>query len=874
MNNYYATELNECFKQVESSPNGISEEEAKKRIDKFGENVISEGKKNNYLFMFLKQFLNIMIIVLLIAGIVSVVFAIVNKSSSKAIDAGIIFFIVLLNGTIGFIQELKAEKSIQNLKKLSASEAKVLRNGKVEKINSKFLVVGDVVLLEAGDIVPADLRIFENIHLRCDESSLTGESNSVEKNVNVLPETTSLADRKNMAFKGSHVTNGRGIGVVVKTGMETEIGKIAALLHGKTNQQETPIQKNLKKLGVFLTIIVSIIAVVMFIIEAVKPGSDFIGAFMTAVAVAVAAIPESLPAVVTIIMAIGVSKLAKKGAIIKNLNSVETLGCCEVICSDKTGTLTENKMTVESVYDNNKIYQKNNIKLTKELEYSFKTMALCNSCAVQEDVIVGDPTEVALCRFAQENGFNKNKLLQEYNLIDEIPFDSNRKLMSSIFKKENEKIIFTKGGLDEVLNKCKFVLINNKKVNLTAQRKKKIVGIGESFGKKALRVLGFAFGETAEEKDLTFVGLAGMIDPPRKEAFEAVKACYKAKMKPIMITGDHKDTAFEIARQLGIAQSESEVMLGVELDRLSEKQFLKIISNIKVYARVSPENKVRIVETYKKLGKVVAMTGDGVNDAPCIKSADIGIGMGITGTDISKEAADIIVSDDNFATIIVAVEEGRIIYKNIEKTIKFLLSANGAEILSILLISLIFPNFAFLLPVHILFINLITDSFPSIALGFEPPEKQIMLDAPRDSKKHILSGKNGIFIIFFSVFQAAIIVSVYVIGLKYFGELQARTMAFYTFNIVQFFYILSARSENYIIKTNFFKNKWLIFSILTGTILVILIALTPLSRVLHLVELSWQAWLACVGLSVVILPVGEFYKFIVNSLSKKVVKNK
>ena len=872
MENFYQLKVETCMEKVGSIKDGLSEKEAQQRLLKNGENVIVESKKKNYFLMFLKQFLNLMILVLIVAGILSVIFAILEQSVSEAVDAGIIFFIVLLNGTIGFIQEFKAEKSVQNLKKLSALQSKVFRDGEIKKVESKNLVVGDVVFLEAGDIVPADLRIIESVHLSCDESSLTGESNSILKKSDEINSQVTLADQTNMAFRGTNVTAGRGLGLVVATGMETEIGKIAKMIQNGGASEQTPIQINLKRLGIFLTFAAFVVAIIMFVLEILNSHSSVIYAFMTAVAVAVAAIPESLPAVVTIIMAIGVSKLAKRGAIVKNLNSVETLGCCEVICSDKTGTLTENKMTVEKIYDNKKVYIKSIRKINTQLDFSLKVMALCNSCVVQTKNAFGDPTEVALCEFAIQNGYNKYDLVQSFKQIDEIPFDSNRKLMTSIFENEGKVISLTKGGLDEVLNKCSFILEGKKEVKLSQKRRERILEIGESFAKSALRVLAFAYGKGKEE-NLVFVGIVGMIDPPRKEAFEAVENCFRAKMIPIMITGDHKDTAFEIAKQLKIATSLKEVLLGSELDKLSDKQFLKIIKKIKVYARVSPQNKVRIVETWKKLGKVVAMTGDGVNDAPCIKAADIGIGMGKGGTDISKDAADIILSDDNFATIVIAVKEGRVIYKNIEKTIKFLLSANGAEMLSILLITILFPNFVFLLPVHILFINLITDSLPSIALGFEPAEENIMDKPPRESKKHMLSGQNKVFIAVFSIVQAAIIICVYIIGLKFFGELEAMSMAFYTFNIVQFFYILSARTEDFFFK-NMFKNKWLWFSILFGVVVLVLIVLTPLNEILHLVDVGIEAWFICLGLSVTILPICELYKFWARKLSKKVEKNK
>jgi Ca2+-transporting ATPase len=575
-------------------------------------------------------------------------------------------------------------------------------------------------------------------------------------------------------------------------------------------------------------------------------------------------------------MAAGVSRLAKKKAIVKKLNAIETLGCCEVICSDKTGTLTENKMKVSAIYDNIKnIYNLSNIKelvgKSQTLDYAMKVMALCNSCAVQNSVAIGDPTEVALCNFAYENSFSKKSLEREYKLVDEFSFNSNRKLMTTIHEKDGKVICLTKGGLDEVLACCENVLIEGEKVKLDDDKVQIIQKAGSEMAKKALRILAFAIGKSGQaEHNMTFVGFAGMIDPPRKEVFAAVKDCFKAGMTPIMITGDHGDTAFEIARQLGIAKNKKEVLLGVELDKLSDKKYLEIINKIKVYARVTPENKVRIVNAYRKLGKIVAMTGDGVNDAPCIKAANIGIGMGITGTDISKDTADIVVSDDNFATIIIAIEEGRRIYKNIEKTVKFLLAANGAEVISIFLITILFPNFVFLLPVHILFINLITDSIPSIALGFEPPEVDIMSEKPRKANRSLVFGANGIYILFFSIAQAAVIISVYLIGLNMFDDIIARSMAFYAFNIIQFFYIVSARTENYVFKSNIFKNKWILCSILLGLTFLLITALTPLHEVIHLVQFNYIGWLICIGLPSIILPISELYKLVYRKMYKKI----
>ncbi len=873
MSNFHALGVEECLLAVGSKEGGLVKEEAEKRLISNGKNIIESDKKRNLFLLFFKQFIDVMILVLIVAGVVSIILAVLRNSSSEAIDAGIIFGIVLLNGILGFVQELKADNSIRNLKTLSVPEAKVIRDGQLVKISSKDVVVGDIVFIEAGDIIPADLRILEAIHLKCDESSLTGESTAVEKTFQTLDERTVLADRKNMGYRGTNVTHGRGYGLVIATGMQTEMGRIAGLLKQK-EKQVAPIQKDLKKLGIFLTIAVAIITIMMFVLEAVKPGADYAEAFMIAVAVAVAAIPESLSTVVTIIMSIGVSRLAKKKAIVKNLNSIETLGCCQIICSDKTGTLTENKMKVSAVYDNDEIVYKID-KISKkefslQLQNILKVMALCNTCAVQNAVAIGDPTEVALCDFASQHGYLKNQLQTKYKLMDEFSFDSHRKLMTTIHEIDGQVVSLTKGGLDEVLACCDKIMVGGKTLELDANGVKKILCVGERMAKRALRVLGFAVGNAEEaERNMTFVGLSGMIDPPREEAAGAVKSCFKAGMIPIMITGDHKDTAFEIAKQLGIAKSTSEVMLGSALDKLSDEEFLKVVQKIKVYARVTPENKVRIVQTYRKLGKIVAMTGDGVNDAPCIKSADIGIGMGITGTDISKEAADIVVADDNFATIIIAVEEGRRVYKNIEKTVRFLLSANGAEILSILFITIFFPNLIFLLPVHILFINLVTDSIPSIALGFEPPEKEIMMQEPRKTGKHILGGSNGVYVAVFAIVQAAIIISIYWIGLSLFGESVARSMAFYAFNIVQLFYIVSARTDDYVFKSNIFQNKWMLFSLTFGIVILLITVLTPLHSILHLVGVNYVGWLICIGLSAVILPICELYKLIYKKISQK-----
>lgn len=871
MNNFFAKSVEECLSFVDSTKTGLTSSQVEERKQKYGKNKLETAKKKNWFLTFLKQFTDIMIILLIVSGAISITFAVINHSQNEIIDAVVIFFIVLLNGITGFVQEFKAEKSMESLKKMTVNECRVLRDGTTVKIKAEDVTVGDVVFLEAGDIVPADLRLIETVHFQTQESSLTGESNSVDKNTETLPESTSLADRNNMAFLGTNVTYGRALGVVVAIGKNTEMGKIANLLK-TSGKNETPIQKNLKVLGKFITLAVLLISVVIFVLEIFSTDANFLSAFMIAVAVAVAAIPESLPAVVTVIMSLGVNKLAKKKAIVKSMSAIETLGCCEIICSDKTGTLTENRMTVVSVYDMNNVFEidfKNReksisqINKTKEFELLVKNMALCNTCVVQDNISMGDPTETALVDFANVCDENKNDLMQEYSIVDEYPFDSIRKRMTIVFSKNDELISFTKGGVDEVLACCTHALIDGKKTILTKKIKEDILSVSKNFASNALRVLAFAYSEKGNaEVEMTFTGLVGMIDPPRKEAFDAVKACKKAGMTPIMITGDHSATAYEIARRLGIATSESQVITGAELDKLSDEEYMKILTKIKVYARVTPENKVRIVKAYKSIKKIVAMTGDGVNDAPSIKTSDIGIGMGISGTDISKQAADIIVSDDNFATIIIAVEEGRKIYKNIEKTIKFLLSANIAETLSVLIATLIFPQFVFLLPVQILFVNLITDSIPSIALGLEPAEKDVMQQKPRNVKESFLNKRNLLQILSFGIFQTAVVVATYVLGLNYFTPEIAQAMAFYSLNLVQIFYILEIRTEHSIFKSNPLKNKFVLYSFVVIVGFLAIVSFTPLHQILHLTQINLTMFGLALALSVSIIPLCEIYKFV------------
>ena len=870
MKNAYELSRSEVLETLKTSKNGLSNDEAKIRLEKEGLNQPKEVKKKNAFLKFLAQFKDIMIIILIVAAVISIAVAIKENQTSELVDGFIILGIVLINAIIGFLQENKAENALEKLKSLTKPEAKVLRDGELVKISSPFLVKGDVVILEAGDIVPADLRILESANLNCDESSLTGESNPVSKSAEYkCSSSAALADRKNMLYSGNIITNGRAVAVVVATGADTEIGKIANML-ATTEKEVTPLQKNIATVGKIITIIVLCVAVITFVCEIVlRPEEPIIEAFLIAVALAVAAIPESLPAVITIIMSMGVTKLAKKKAIVKHLHAVETLGCCEVICSDKTGTLTQNLMTVQALYYDNKLTEAVNDATSTTFLQMLKCMTLCNDSVQNKATFMGDPTETALCYFSQKCGFSKKEAEKKFERLDEISFDSNRKLMSTLNRTDDGEFVFTKGAVDNILRICDKIQINDKIFPLTDEIISQISIANNQMADKALRVLGFAYKKNSSEKQvweegLIFLGMVGMIDPPRQEVKNAVIKCNKAGMRAVMITGDHKNTAFAIAKEIGIAKSIDEVMLGVELDKLSDEEFIERLKTTSVFARVSPENKVRIVQAFKKLGKVVAMTGDGVNDAPSLKTASIGVGMGITGTDVTKEVADIIVTDDNFATIVLAVEEGRKIYKNIQKTIKFLFSANLAEVLSIFIATLAFPQFIFLLPVQILFVNLITDSLPAIAMGFEPAEKDLMNEKPRDSKKTLFSDGVGISIIINGFFQALLILTSYTLGLKIFNDDKiASTMAFFTLNFVQLFYIFSIRIEGFLFVNNPFKNIWQIGAFGMGVLFLMLIAFTPLRSIISLVSLNYSCWLIILGLSLLILPLSEFLKLII-----------
>ena len=752
--NWYNQIVEDVEKKLETNAKtGLTSEQVTQKREKYGYNELKEQKKKSLLVKFLEQFKDFMIIVLIIAAIVS---GIVGALEGEGFtDSIIILIVVIVNAIIGVAQENKAEKSLEALQKLSSHVAKVVRNGKQEVLQSRDLVPGDVVILETGDYIPADLRIIEEVNLKVQEASLTGESVPVEKSTEpILDKQVGIGDRSNMLFSSSLVTYGRGKGIVVETGMNTEVGRIAEII-SDTVQNETPLQIKLNKLGKTLGIVALLICVSIFIIG-LGIGKEPLDMFMTAVSLAVAAIPEGLAAVSTIVLAIGVQRMVKKHAIVKKLPAVETLGCATVICSDKTGTLTQNKMTVQKVFWNNGLKAVEDIK-EKDNEFNnlVTVCVLCNDTKIgKDDNLIGDPTETALTSMAMRLNCDLSKLLN-YSRVQEIPFDSERKLMTTVNKVGDKYFVYTKGGIDELLARCKGYIMNGEVREDLESYKEIINRYNEEMANDALRVLAMAYKEidhqpskeemATMENDLIFIGMVGMIDPPRIEVKEAVKKCKSAGIKTVMITGDHKATAVAIAKSLGILENDEEAILGSDVENMTDEELIKNIRKYSVYARVSPEHKVRIVKAWQANGEVVAMTGDGVNDAPALKTADIGCAMGIVGTDVSKEAADVILTDDNFATIVAAVEEGRRIYDNILKAIQFLLSSNVGEIivlfLAILLTPLLSSTFGIdigfievLLPIHLLWINLVTDSLPALALAVDPPEGDIMERKPKKSK--------------------------------------------------------------------------------------------------------------------------------------------
>lgn len=843
---------------------GLSLSEVEARLPAAKQVQLKGVKHTSFLSKFFAQIKELMVLVLLVSGIVSILIGALQHSSSELVDGLLILGIVVTNALFGVFQERKSEKAIDSLKNMTMPETTVMREGKVWKIKTSNLVHGDVVLLQAGSIVPADLRLIESSNFKVAEASLTGESEAVEKFAEkVYSHPMPLAERGNMAYAGSVVEGGHAKGIVVAIGQQSELGKIASALKD-TKKDLSPLQKSLQGVGKFLTYIILLMAAITFVLEAIANPNQILRAFLTAVAISVAAIPESMPAVITIIMSLGIAKLSKQKAIVKRMHAVEMLGSCDVICSDKTGTITQNKMKmVEKFHFFDEKSEKFDILLN--------CMVLCNDVKQGEKGYLGGSTELALVEYAKRKGVDKSEADKTYPRLADIPFSSQSKMSFSLNLVNGQKVCFLKGALDRVLEKCSCYLTDAGVAALDTKTRQKILDKNKKMCAGALRVLCFAFKQTENIDDdgYCFIGICGLQDPPRPEIAEAVKKCRKAGMRPIMITGDYKDTALAIAMQVGIASSASDVLSGEEIDKFSDEDFKKVVEEKCVFARVSPAHKVRIVEALKQNGHITAMTGDGVNDAPSMKKADIGIGMGKTGTDVTKDVADILITDDNFATIIVAVEEGRKIYSNIQKTIKYLFSANMAEILSLFLLTIIFPGLTFLLPVQILFVNLITDTLPAIALGVEPVEKEIMQEKPRKASEGLFGGGMGISLLVLGLMQTALTMGAYLFGLFLHNEAVAITMAFYTLNLIQLFYMFTARTKECCLRSNPFKNKFFVLALALGFGLLALMAFTDFGKILKLEPLNLSCWLVVLGLSLSIIFLGEIYKFVEKLLRRK-----
>ena len=869
--NFYLSDTKEVMKEVASNDNGLTKEEAEKRLNENGKNVLKEAKRESLLVHFLKQLLEPMTIILIVAAIVSAITAAFSGESFT--DVIIILAVVIINAILGVYQENKAEKAIEALKEMAAAMSKVIRSGVQLLVKSEELVVGDIILLEAGDAVPADARIIENASMKVEEAALTGESVPVNKTEEVLSlngvKDISLGDRKNMVYMGSTVVYGRGRAVVTGTGMNTEMGKIADAL-ANAKEGKTPLQLKLSQLSKILSFLVIGICIFIFAFSLIRSGSlngeNLINTFMVAVSLAVAAIPEGLATVVTIVLSIGVTNMSKRNAVIRKLTAVETLGSTQIICSDKTGTLTQNKMTVVKEYTNDRMLLAT-------------AMALCSDAELGENnQAIGEPTECALVNYAYTNQLLKGELKKKQPRIGEAPFDSVRKMMTTVHQKDNEYIQYTKGAPDEVLKCCTHYLSVNGVTNMTEEIKSEILKINKEMADGALRVLAAAFRaypnkvtnffEKELEKELVFIGLTGMIDPVRPEVLVAVKECKEAGIRPIMITGDHRDTAVAIAKELGIINDASEAITGAMLSEMDDETFSQAIETYSVYARVQPEHKVRIVTTWKAKGKVVAMTGDGVNDAPSIKSADIGVGMGITGTDVTKNVADMVLADDNFATIVAAVEEGRRIYDNIRKSIQFLLSSNLSEVLAIFIATIL--GFTILKPVHLLWINLITDSFPALALGMERGEKDVMKRKPRDAKEGIFAGGLGFDVIYQGCYVTVITLISYFVGhymesgrWEIAESSDGMTMAFLTMSLAEVIHSYNLRSRDKSIFKMSYQNIYLLGAIVLSFVLTTAVIYVPFLRdAFGFTQIRIEEYGVAVLFAITMIPVVEIVKAI------------
>ena len=869
---FYCEDANEVLKQMGTSENGLSSSEAAKRLEENGKNRLEAGKGKSIFRRFMEQLADPMIIILLAAAAVSGILA-AMEPEGEFVDVIIILAVVIINAVLGVYQESKAEKAIEALQEMSAATSKVMRDGKVQIVHSEDLVVGDIILLEAGDAVPADARILESASLKIEEAALTGESVPVTKFIDIInlkegEKDVPLGDRKNMMYMGSTVVYGRGKAVVTATGMDTEMGKIADALT-QAEEGQTPLQLKLAQLSKILTWLVLGICVIVFAVQIIRAGSfNFdlaLHSFMIAVSLAVAAIPEGLAAVVTVVLSIGVTNMSKRNAIIRKLTAVETLGCAQIICSDKTGTLTQNKMTVVDFFGENE-------------EKLATAMALCCDAEIDSDAnVTGEPTEAALVVWANKLGLNKNELKKEFPRVGEAPFDSGRKMMSTVHQTEGKTVQYTKGAPDVIIGKCEYYLENGQAVPMTQAYIDEILAANKAMADKALRVLACAqrvwdelpaeYDADVLEQKLCFVGLCGMIDPVRPEVKDAIVECRGAGIRPIMITGDHVDTAVAIAKELGIITEGTYAITGAQLNEMDDEQFEKEYQNISVYARVQPEHKTRIVNAWRKAGFVTAMTGDGVNDAPSIKSADIGVGMGITGTDVTKNVADMVLTDDNFATIVGAVEEGRRIYDNIRKAIQFLLGSNMSEVLTIFIATLI--GFTIFEPVHLLWINLVTDCFPALALGMEKAEPNIMRRKPRNAKSGIFADGMGFDIGYQGALVTILVLVSYFIGSKMGGAEHGTTMAFLTMSLAEIFHSFNMRSQRQSIFKLGSQNKFLLLAGVGSFIATTVVCEVPfLANAFGFAHVGFDEYLIAIALGVLVIPIVEVVKCIQRKIEK------
>lgn len=865
MEKLYGKDRKTILREFQTTEKGLSDNEVRNRKDIFGDNALKEKKRKGILKVFFNQFKDLLVGILIVAGIISII-------TDNVESTLVIFIVILLNAILGTVQYFKAEQSLEALKSLTAAKCKVIRNGIKQEILSKDIVPGDILFLEAGDLIAADGRIIENHSLQVNESSLTGESLAVEKNAEVLSDDEiPLSDRKNMVFGGTLVIYGRAIAVVTSTGMNSELGKIANLMEN-TQAKETPLQKTLDKFSGKLAIIIITICIIVFVLEIYRDES-ILNALMFAVALAVAAIPEALSSIVTIVLALGTEKMAKENAIIKDLKAVEGLGAVSVICSDKTGTLTQNKMTVQKVYVDNKLIEGRELK-KDNLAHRFliNNALLCNDSVTVEGKEIGDPTEVALVNLGEELHLDELVIREKYQRISEIPFDSDRKLMSTVNIVNNKQVLFTKGALDVLINKVNYVADSHGIRKLNDEERKEIISVNKQLSEQGLRILAFAYKELQDKEEITkedendyvFTGLISMIDPPRVESKDAVHKCIMAGIKPVMITGDHKVTAAAIAREIGIMGKDDIAVEGLEIDKLNDEQLKEKVKNISVYARVSPEHKIRIVRAWQSSGEIVAMTGDGVNDAPALKQADIGVAMGITGTEVSKDAASVILTDDNFSTIVKAVENGRNIYNNIKNSIKFLLSGNISAIIAVLYCAIINLPMPFA-AVHLLFINLLTDSMPAIAIGMEKSNGNLLKEKPRGRNESILN-KELLKIVAFE----GIIISIFTIISFYGGNPNlnpkaASTMAFSTLCLARLFHGFNCRGNQSIFKLGITTNIYSICAFLVGVLLLsTVLFIPPLKIVFNVVSLSGNQYLLLIFYAIMPTVIIQLLKIIVS----------